>query len=73
MTSEKHFCILTAILQNTVSFTKCYGVRISIFKMGTPIPLGYYKLTATEGCLYLYNTALFIISVSGAGKYKLAV
>lgn len=36
--------------------------------MGTVIPLGYYKLPAAKGCLYLYNTALFIISFSGAGE-----
>lgn len=59
------------ILQNNVSFTKFYSVRIFIFKMGTSIPLGYYKLPAAEGCLYLYNIALFIISLSGAGEYEL--
>lgn len=59
-----------AILQDNVSFTKCCGGRIFIFKMGTVIPLGYYKLPAAKSCLYLYNTALFIISSSGAGEYE---
>jgi len=70
---KKALLHLMAILQNNVSFRKCYGVRIFIFKMGTLIPLGYCKLPAAEGCLYLYNSALFTISLSGAGKYNLAI
>lgn len=59
---KKALLHLIAILQDNVSFTKFCGGRIFIFKMGTVIPLGYYKLPAAKGCLYLYNTALFIIS-----------
>lgn len=67
---KKALLHLLAVLQD-VSFTKRCSVRILIFKMGTLIPLGYYKLPATQDCLYLYNTALFIISFSGEILYEI--